>query len=132
VHGAAAEQVQVEMVYRLSTILARVDYGAVAFIEPLLACDLGYNPEQMTEQRSLCRRRFRKRADVPARDDEHMRGGVRVKVGKGDALIILIDTGGGNASIDDLAEQATHIWSSIGSVFEMPFGLSFCGWSFTF
>ena len=54
-----------------------------------------------------------------ARDDEHMDCGVRVNVGEGDALLVLVDAGGGDAFVDDLAEEAGHNWFSIGLVFEV-------------
>lgn len=48
-----------------------------------------------------------------ARDDEHMDCGVGVNVGEGDALLVLVDAGGGDASVDDLAEEAGHIETSV-------------------
>jgi len=51
--------------------------------------------------------------DMLAGHDEHVDRGLRVNVGKGVALLVLVDGRGGNASVDDLAKQAIHGESSV-------------------
>ena len=40
--------------------------------------------------------------------DEDVRGRLRIDVGEGIALLVLIDGGGWDASFDDFAEEAAH------------------------
>jgi hypothetical protein len=101
------------MVYGLATVFAGVDYGAVAAAESFLAGNFCHYPEQVAEQWNVFGCCFGERDDMPARDDEHMHGGMRVNVGEGDALLIFVDTRGGDASVEDLAEEAAHGSSSV-------------------
>src|ERR1035437_3951940 len=50
---AAAEQVDVEMIHGMTTVLAGVDYHAVARGETLGAGDLRCGPQQVAEQRAI-------------------------------------------------------------------------------
>ena len=102
------------MVNGLAAIFSGVDDGAIALRQSLLAGDLRYDPEQMAEQRSVFGRRFGERTEVLARDNQHMDRGVGMNVGEGDALLVLVDASGGDASVDDLAEEAGHNSNSIG------------------
>ena len=45
---------------------------------------------------------------MPARDDENVNWSLRVDVGEGDAVFVLVDSGGGDGPFDDLAEKAAH------------------------
>ncbi len=62
----------------------------------------------MTEQRVWSFAGLGHRVNVFARDDEDMHRRLRIDVGKGVALVVLVDGGRRNASIDDLAEEAAH------------------------
>ena len=101
------------MLNGLAAVFASIDDGAVALGQSFLAGDLGDYPEQMSEQRSVLDRCFGERADVLARDNQHMHGGVGMNVGEGDTLLVLEDADGGDASVDDFAEQAGHIETSV-------------------
>ena len=101
------------MVDGLAAVFAGVNHGAVALGQSFLAGDHCHDPEQMAEQRGVLDRCFGERADVLARDNQHMHGGVGMNVGEGDTLLVLEDAGGGDASVDDLAEQAGHIETSV-------------------
>ena len=44
---------------------------------------------------------------------QHMHGRLGVKIGEGVALLVLVDGGGGNASVNNLAKDATHGETSV-------------------
>jgi hypothetical protein len=46
--------------------------------------------------------------DVLAWGDEDVDGGLRMDVGEGVTLVVLVDGVGGNGAVDDLAEEAGH------------------------
>jgi hypothetical protein len=48
------------------------------------------------------------RRNMLARNNEDVYGGLGIDVGKGVALVVLVDGFGRNTSIDDPAEEATH------------------------
>ncbi len=123
-HDTSAQQMQVEVVHGLTAIISRIDDGTVAAGQTLLTSDFRDRKEQMTQQGTVFRRGVGERADMLARHDEHMHGSVRMNVGEGDALGVLVDPGRGDASVDDLAEQATHNFFSIGPRLS-PKGLDF-------
>jgi hypothetical protein len=102
--GAAAEQVDVEMVDGLAAVMAGVENDAVAAGEFLFAGNLGGGPEQVAEQRGMVRTGISEGCEMFARNDEHVDGRLRVDVGEGVTQRVLIDGRGRDASIDDFAE----------------------------
>jgi hypothetical protein len=102
--GAAAEQVDVEMIDGLSAVLAGVDHQAIARGQTLLAGDLGDGPQQVTEQLAIRRVGVIQRGDVFARCHQNMDGRLGVKVSEGVAQLVLVDRRGGDGSIHDLAK----------------------------
>src|ERR1035437_2645751 len=111
--GAAAEQVDVEMIDSLSAVRAGVDHQAIARGQTLLAGDLGDGPQQVTEQLAIRRVGVVQRGNVFARRHQHMDGRLGVKVGEGVAQLVLVDRLRGNASINDLTKDATHDGTSL-------------------
>jgi len=105
---AAAEQVDVEMIHGLAAVLAGVDYHAVAVGEAFVAGDPRRGPQQVAEQRAVPFGAVGQRRNVFARRDQHMHRRLRVKIREGVALLVLVDGGGGYASVNDLAKEATH------------------------
>lgn len=104
----AAEQVQMEMVYGLAAVLADIDDHAIAGIKFFLAGDFGRSPQEMAEQSAVFGGRLGEGGDVLARNDEQMHRSLGVDVGEGEALLVLVDAGRGDASIGDFAEKAAH------------------------
>ena len=96
------------MIHGLAAILAGIDHHAVAVGEAFVAGDPRRGPQQVAEQRAVPFGAVSQRRDVLARRDQHMHRRLRVKVREGIALLVLVDGGGGDASINDLAKEATH------------------------
>ena len=96
------------MIHGLAPVFAGVDDHAIAFGEPLGARDVGRGPEQMAEQRAIVFLALGERNDVFARGQQNMHRSLRMNVRKGIALLVLIDGGGGDTSVNDLAKEATH------------------------
>jgi len=105
---AAAEQVDMEMVDGLATVLARVDDCAVALVEPLGLSDLSSGPDQVTEEGAIVFGGSCHGDDMFARRYQHVHGGLWIDVCEGVAQLVLVDSGRGNASINDFAKEATH------------------------
>ena len=111
---AAAEQVDVEMIHALAAVFSGVEHQAVALGgETLVAGNLRGGPQQVAEQRAITRIGIVQRADVFAGRHEHMHGRLRVKVREGVAQLVFVDRGGGYASVNDFAKEATHNASSV-------------------
>lgn len=89
----SAEQVQMQMVDRLSAVFANVDHHPIACRKLLFARDLSDRPQQMAKQRAVFRSGLRQRSDVLARNHQQMHGRLRMNVRKSDALLIFIDAG---------------------------------------
>ena len=105
-HGAAAKHVDVEVFDGLAAIRPRVDDEAVAMVEVLGAGDLAGGAQQGPEQGGILRQGVGVGRDVAFRNDEHVDGGLRTDVGKGQRVGRLVEALDGNGSADDLAEKA--------------------------
>ena len=110
---AAAQQVNVEMIDGLATIRTGVDDHPIAPGEAFGAGDLGGGPQQVSEQSAVTLLALSQRGDVLAGRNQHMHGRLRMKVREGVALLVLVNGGGGNAPVNDLAKEATHGETSV-------------------
>ena len=110
---ASAQQVNVEMIDGLAAVLAGVDHHPIALGEALGAGDLGRGPQQVSEQRAVTLHALGQRGDMFAGRDQHMHRRLRMKVREGVALLVLVDGRGGDASVNDLAKEATHSETSV-------------------
>ncbi len=92
----------------LAAIARGVDHGAIAIDKIFLAGNFGGGGEQLAEQWSGAHGCFSQRCDVTAWRDENVcwRGGI--DVGEGKAIVVLIDRGGGNASVNNFAKETAH------------------------
>ena len=97
----------------LAAVLAGVDHDAIALMEVPGAGDFSRDPEQVSEQGAMGPFTLGERGDVFARGHQHMNRSLRTEVGKPVAEFVLIDGGGGDASFNDLAEEATHNANSV-------------------
>ena len=107
-HGAAAEEVDVEVVNGLAAVARCVDDGAVAFGEIFLAGDFCGGGEELAEEWCVSGGGFSERCDVAARSDEDVRGRGGIDIGEGVAIIVLVDGSGGNGTVNDFAEETAH------------------------
>ena len=103
-----------DVVYRLATVGSRIDDGAVSQREPFGARDFRSGPLQMTEEFLLCLLGESARGDVYSRVDKDMHWGLRLDIGKGVAVLILVDSFGRNGPVNNLAEDAVHDEESTG------------------
>jgi hypothetical protein len=101
----STKDMQMKVVYRLSSIIARVDDDTVALIEMLSTSDLGGRSHQVSEQRSMLGKSLRLRSDVLFRNDKKMSGSLRINIRKAYTKLILIDPIGRNSTGNDSAKQ---------------------------
>ena len=101
------------MVDGLAAVGAGVDDYSIALGEAFGAGDLGCGPEEMAEEFFVVGVGFGEGDDVLARGDEDVDGGLGMDVGEGVALVVLVDGGGGDGAVDDLAEEAAHGVTSV-------------------
>lgn len=115
--GATAEQVNVDVINCLAAICSRIDNGAVSLRESLGARDLCGGPLEVAQQLLLFFVCMSDGGDMYSRNYEDVHRSLRLDVRESVAMIILVDGFGRNASIDDLAEDATHDKSLQGARF---------------
>lgn len=101
------------MIDGLAAVGAGVDHDAITLGQLFRAGDFGCGAHEVTEQRTIVGIALGKRGDVAARSDEHMHGGCGMNVGEGVTLVVLVDGGGGNASVNDFAKDAAHGETSV-------------------
>ena len=89
--NTAAEQVQVEMVHRLATVLASIHDDAVFGGESLLPGDLRSRPHQMPEQSAVILAYLVERADMFAGHNQHVHRRLGVDVGECVCELVLIN-----------------------------------------
>ena len=102
----AAQQMQVQMIHRLPSIIARVYNDPVTAVQLLHACDLYRRGHQLAHQRTIFRLHLRGRDNVLLRNDQQMLRSLRIDIGKADADFVFIHTVRGNRARDDLAKKA--------------------------
>jgi len=107
-HQATTKQMDVNVVDGLSAIFAGIDHGAIALGQPFGAGYFGGCPMEMADQGVVLPISVGNRRNMLARNNEDVYGGMGIDVGKGVALVVLVDSLGWNASIDDPAEETTH------------------------
>lgn len=106
----ATEQMYVQMVDDLSGIDPLVDGESVAaFCDAKPAGDPGTNAKQMAKQRFVLFGCAREIGDVFAWDYQHVDVGEWVDVVEGKALIVRIDLGRRQVTVDDVAKQAVGL-----------------------
>jgi len=110
---AGAEEVEMEMVHGLAAVFSGVDDNAVALGESLGLGDGGSGLEQMAEEGGLVRAGVVQGGEVLAGNDENVDGRLGMDVGEGVAEVVLMDGGGGDGSLSDLAEEAAHDETSV-------------------
>ena len=106
-HGAAAEQVDVEVIDRLPPVGTGVDDQAVARCgEALLFGDLAGFEQQVAEQGAVLGSGVLHAGDDFLGDDEDVRRGLGLDVAESQTIVVLIDDVGGNFAADDFAKNS--------------------------
>ena len=95
-----------QMIHSLPRVHSLIDDEAVAAIELGSLGDLFRGVEKVLVVAMLGKRRDA--GDFLARHDEHVHGGLGVRVFERHAMLVLIDDVGGDLSIDDLGEERGH------------------------
>ena len=96
------------MVDGLATVGAGVDDYAIALGQAFDARNFRCHPDEMADQLFVVGVGFGEGNYVLAWGDEDVDGGLRMDVCEGVALVVLVDGGGGDGAVDDLAEEAGH------------------------
>ncbi len=120
VHGPSTQQVQMQMVDCLATIIACIHHRAEAFAKALLLRDLLCNSMQMSQNPLVTGREMRKGRNVFARDQQHMHGSLRSDVGKGERVVIFIKLLRRYLPGGDFAKQTIHVDQLIAALFLEP------------
>jgi len=102
----AAEQVQMQVIHRLPTIITGVHNDPVAFAQLLIARNLASRSHQRSHQSHICSNCTCRRSNVPLRNDQHVCRRLRIDVGKTNAKFVFIDAACRNIPVDDPAEEA--------------------------
>ena len=97
-----------DMVNCLATVGSRINDRAVPLGETLCARDLCGSPMKVAQQFPLILFRMCDGGNMLSGYYKNMHGCLRLNICKGVAMLILIDGFGRDASIHDLAKDATH------------------------
>jgi hypothetical protein len=102
----AAEQVQVQMMHGLAAFISGVHDDAISALQLLIAGNLRRRSHQVTKQRSIICHRLRLRCDVLLRNDQDVRGSLRIDIRKADRQFVFVHSVCWNRASDDFAKQA--------------------------
>ena len=102
-----------DVVHCLSAVLAGVDHSTIALRQSLGSRNLGGCPMKVADQGAVFLASMGSGRDVLTRNDEDVYRRLRIDVGKGVALVVLVDGFGRDTSIDNPAEEAAHFGFSL-------------------
>ena len=106
----ATQQMQMQMIHRLPTIVSGVHDDPVAFAQLLVACDRTGSRHQRTQQPCISLDCARRRSDVALRNNQHVCRRLGIDVRKPNAKLVFIDAVRWNIPADDPAEEAIGRW----------------------
>ena len=106
----ATQQMQMQMIHRLPSIVSGVHDDPVAFAQLLVACDRAGSDHQRAQQPVIVCHGVRGRSDMSLRNDQHMYRRLGIDVRKTDTKLVLIDAVRWNIPADDPAEEAIGRW----------------------
>jgi hypothetical protein len=112
---AAAEKVEMEVIDRLATVFAGVDYDSISLAQVLVTGNQGCGIEKMAEKIAVLSVSVFERSEVLARNDEDVDRRLRMNVRERVAELVLVDGGGGDGTFGDFAEEAGHEMTSRAS-----------------
>jgi hypothetical protein len=107
-HVAAAEQMDVQVIDGLAAVGAGVDDETIATGQVLVLRNLHGGGEEMAEQGGVLRCGVCVRCEMLLGDQQDVRGRLRVKVWKGEHLVVLVEACDGESTGGDVAEEAVH------------------------
>jgi len=105
---SAAQQMQMQMMHRLTAIIAGVDDDSVSTVQLVTAGDLCRGRHQMAYQCGVLGKRLGLRGDMLFGNDQDVGRCLRIDVRKPDGQFILINATCWYRAMDDLAEQAVR------------------------
>jgi len=103
----------VQVIDRLSAIVARIDDDSVAFGQPLFARKIRRDPQQMPQQRGMLLACLGQRNKMLPRCNQQVHRRLRMNIREGITPVVLVLRHRRNASINDLAEEAAHNRNSV-------------------
>ena len=99
-----AENMDVEMIYRLAAVDACVDHYAIAFAQPLLPRNLRSRQQQAAQQFRVISTRIGRGLNVLPRNYKEVHRRLRVDIAERIAVLVAIHRLRRNLPFDDLAE----------------------------
>lgn len=108
------------VVDRLAAIRSSVDNGSISLRQAFGTGDFGGSPVQVSEQFLVFSLRVPDGWDMLPRNDEDVNRRLRLHVGEGVAVVVLIDGFGRDAAVNDLAEDTAHGQKSTADGMLMP------------
>ena len=102
----APEQMQVQMVHGLASVVARVHDDAIAIVQFLPPRNLRRSSHEMSHQRKVFGQCLCRGCNVLLGNYQQMRRGLRIDIRKADAGLVFVDTARWYGARDDLAKQA--------------------------
>jgi hypothetical protein len=110
---SSTEEMKVEMLHRLPPINTRIHDDTIPMAKSLLAGNLRRDPMQMAQHGPVDFAGILHGSDMGAGNDQHVRGGLRMKVRKCIANLVLIEGGRWDGAFNDLTEDAAHGENSV-------------------
>ena len=89
---ASTQKMKMQVVDRLPTIVPCINDDAISLIELMLAGQVRGSRHQVPEQRLMLSDSLRLGCDMFFRDDEQVRGSLRIDIRKAYAELVLINT----------------------------------------
>lgn len=112
-HGASAEQMDVDVIDGLPAVFSGIDHRSIAPSQSFGASNLSGYPVQMSDEGAVLAASMCNGADVLTRNDQHVHRCLRIDIGKGVALVVLVYGLGRDTSLDDPAKEAAHFGFSL-------------------
>ena len=106
--GPSAEQVDVEVEDRLSRARADVENGAVSLLDVALACNLGGGEVAAADDCGISGVSFLQSGKMLFRNNEDVRGRLRIDVFEGEDVGVFVNFLGGNLAAENAAKEAVR------------------------
>lgn len=103
--GPPAQNMDMQMENRLATVHTSVDDRPVAAVQPQCRSDSWYHQHHVSTQRCIFGSQFIQRNHGLLWDEQHMDGGLRVHITKGQAKIVFVNDAGRDFLVDDLLKD---------------------------
>ena len=104
----AAEDMEMQMLYRLASVRAAVRYNAVSTRKLFALGDLGDGFKDLCDDRAVLRSYFVNGRNMLLRHNKYMYGCLRIYVAESIDVFVLIDLRRRDIPLNDLAKNAVH------------------------